>query len=137
MAAEGLWEGVDRLLAQFEPELACEHGLGPLAARRLRLLEETVPEQLAREERAARTGRLVVPALLARIREAYDGPLLLMKGPELISHYPDQARRLRDLDLLAGDAQRAQEALLAAGFELRPVREAADYNRSRSRSRRA
>jgi hypothetical protein len=128
MAAEGLWEGVDRLLALLEPDLACAHGLGPLAARRLRLSGEPVPGQLAREERAARAAVLVVPTLLARIREAYDGPLLLMKGPELTSRYPDQARRLADLDLLAGDPERAQEALLRAGFGLRLGQAGPDYN---------
>jgi putative nucleotidyltransferase-like protein len=129
MGATGLWEGVDRLLAQLEPDLASAHGLGPLAARRFRLRGEPVPEQLAREERAARAAILVVPALLTRIREAYDGPLILMKGPELTSRYPDGARRLADLDLLAGDAQRAQQALLDAGFVLRPVPVGPDYDR--------
>ena len=128
MAAEGLWEGVDRLLERLQPELASAHGLGPLAARRLRLLGEPVPEQLAREERAARAATLVAPALLARIREAYDGPLLLLKGPELTSRYPDEARRLADLDLLAADAERAQQALLGAGFGPKPVRINPDYN---------
>jgi putative nucleotidyltransferase-like protein len=128
LAAEGLWEGVDRLLARLEPELASGHGLGPLAARRLRLRGEPVPEQLAREERAARTAALVVPALLARIRAAYDGPLLLMKGPELTSRYPDAARRLADLDLLAGDADQAQQALLDAGFALKPVPVGPNYD---------
>ena len=128
MAAEGLWEGVDRLLSRLDPELACAHGLGPLAARRLRILGDPVPEQLAREERSARAAVLVAPALLARIREAYDGPLLLMKGPELTSRYPGEARRLADLDLLAGDAELAQQALRGAGFDLRPGQVGPDYN---------
>jgi hypothetical protein len=128
LAAEGLWKGVDRLLAQLEPELASGHGLGPLAARRLRLLGEAVPDELAREERAARAAVLVIPALLERIREAYDGPLLLMKGPELTRRYPDGARRLSDLDLLAGDAERAQQALLDAGFVLKPVPVGPNYD---------
>jgi hypothetical protein len=118
VAAEGLWEGVDRLLGRLTPELASEHGLGPLAARRLRLSGEEIPERLLREERAGRTATLIAPALLERIREAYDGPLLLLKGPELVARYPDAARRFGDLDLLAGDAEEAQAALLAAGFRL-------------------
>lgn len=128
MAAQGLWEGVDRLLERLQPELACQHGLGPLAARRLRRLAEPVPDRLAREERAARAGALVAPALLARVRETYDGPLLLLKGPEVARVYPDGARRLGDLDLLAGDAERAQTALLAAGFRLRPGTSPPDYD---------
>src|SRR5689334_15170616 len=104
------------------------HGLGPLAGRRLRLLGEPVPETLAREERAARAARLVVPVLLARLREAYDGTLLVLKGPALTSVYPDGARRLADLDVLAEDAERAQEALLAAGFRLHPDSSPPDFN---------
>jgi hypothetical protein len=118
MSAEGLWEGVDRLLEQMAPELAAEHGLGPLAARQLRLAGAEVPEQLLREERAGRTATLVAPSLLKRAREAYDGPLLLVKGPELVARYPEGSRRFGDLDLVAGDAEKAQAALLAAGFRL-------------------
>jgi hypothetical protein len=129
VAAAGLWEGVDRLLERLGPKLVDEHRLGPLAARWLRLRGEPVPEQLAREERAARAARLVAPALLARVREAYDGPLLLLKGPELARLYPDGARRLGDLDLLALDAERAQEALLAAGFREQPDKSVLDYTK--------
>jgi hypothetical protein len=41
-----------------------------------------------------------------------------VKGPELVARYPDAARRFGDLDLVAGDAEEAQAALLAAGFRL-------------------
>jgi Uncharacterised nucleotidyltransferase len=116
--AEALWEAVDRLLGRLTPEVAAEHGLGPLAARRLRLAGDLVPDRLFREERAGRTATLVAPALLKRAREAYDGPLLLVKGPELVARYPDAARHFGDLDLVAGDADEAQAALLAAGFRL-------------------
>jgi Uncharacterised nucleotidyltransferase len=118
MPADGLWDGVTRLLERMDPELAAEHGLGPLAARQRRLAGEEVPEHLSREERAGRTANLVAPALLKRARDAYDGPLLLVKGPELVARYPDAARRFGDLDLVAGDAEEAQAALLAAGFRL-------------------
>jgi Uncharacterised nucleotidyltransferase len=128
VAAQGLWEGVDRLLEGLEPEVACAHGLGPLAARRLRLAGEPVPDELVREERSARAGALVAPTMLARIREAYDGPLLLLKGPEVTRAYPDGARRLSDLDVLAGDAEQAQEALLAAGFRPRPLEAHPDFD---------
>lgn len=118
MPAEGLWEGVDRLLERLAPDLAAEHGLGPLAARQRRLTGDEIPQRLFREARASRTASLVAPALLQRVREAYDGPLLLLKGPELVARYPDSARRFGDLDLVAGDAEAAQAALLAAGFRL-------------------
>lgn len=127
--AEGLWNGVEGLLERLTPERAGDHGLGALAARRLRLRGEEPPERLLREERAARVGALVAPVLLARAREAYDGPLLLVKGPELSRRYPDGARGFSDLDLVAEDAERAQAALLAAGFRLRPDTPPLDYAR--------
>lgn len=127
--AEGLWEGVDRLLERLGPERVGDHGLGALAGRRLRLRGEELPERLAREERAARAALLVAPVLLARVREAYDGRLLLVKGPELSRRYPDSARGFADLDLVAEDAERAQAALLAAGFRPRPGTPPLDYDR--------
>jgi Uncharacterised nucleotidyltransferase len=129
VAADGLWEGVDRRLERLSPQAAADHKLGPLAARRLRKLGQAIPDELIREERAAKAGALVAPAVLARIREAYDGPILLMKGPELTNCYPDRARRLGDLDLVAADAERAQTALLGHGFSAKPMSVEADYGR--------
>ena len=60
---------------------------------------------------------LAVIPLLARVREAWDGPLGAPQGPELSLDYPGpRLRRLCDLDLLTDDAPGAQAALLAAGF---------------------
>ncbi len=112
------WESVDRLLDVLPADLVCDHGLGPLAARRLRATGRPLSQQLVREERAAAASNLVAPSLLRRIREAVEGPLVLLKGPELSRRYPDRARRFGDLDLLPEDAERAQAALLAAGFRL-------------------
>lgn len=112
------WEAVERLAERLGHEQASDHGLGPLAARRLRRLGLPVPDGLVREERAASAAALVAPALLARARDAYDGRLLLVKGPELARRYPGGARRFGDLDLVAEDAEHAQRALLAAGFRL-------------------
>jgi hypothetical protein len=112
------WDAVDRLIDRLDTELVSHHGLGPLAARRFRERGEVVPDELFREDRAARTANLIAPTLLARARAAYDGPLLLLKGPELSSRYPARARRFGDLDLLPADADAAQAALLRAGFRL-------------------
>jgi Uncharacterised nucleotidyltransferase len=120
--ADDLWEGVNALLERLTPELAAEHGLGPLAARLRRLAGDDVPDQLVREERAGRTASLVAPSLLTKAREAYSGPLLVVKGPELTARYPDGARRFGDLDIVAGNAEQAQAALLAAGFRLQKRR---------------
>jgi hypothetical protein len=113
-----LWAAVDRVVERLSPEQACDHGLGPLAARRRRQLGLPLGEQLVREERAAGAANLVAPSLLARIRDAVDGRIVMFKGPELSRHYPGRARRFGDLDLLPEDAERTQAALLAAGFRL-------------------
>lgn len=127
MAADGLWDGVERLLDRLAPELVGDYGLGAFAARRARLAGQVLPEQLAREERAARAAALVAPVILARVRAACDGPLLLVKGPELSRRYPDGARGFADLDLVSADPERTQSALLAAGFRLRPGTTPLDY----------
>lgn len=112
------WDAVDHLIDRLDVDVVCDQRLGPLAARRRRALGLDVPERLLREERAAMTANLVAPTLLARARGAYDGPLLVIKGPEVSRHYPGRARRFGDLDLLPADADAAQSALLAAGFQL-------------------
>jgi hypothetical protein len=56
--------------------------------------------------------------LLTRARDAWDGPLVLHKGPEVALDYPaPHLRGFCDLDLLTDDAAGAQAALLAAGFQ--------------------
>ena len=118
-----LWTGVDRLLdcvptgrrPLSDPRL---HRVHLMLARRWRLRGETVPSDLERDERQAALVALAAPVLLQRARDAYDGPLMLMKGPEVAAEYPDPLRRpFLDLDLLAGDPRAAQRGLLAAGFE--------------------
>jgi len=114
-----VWRGVDRLIdrAASLSDLAI-HRLHLLAGPRLRAQGEPVPVELVNEERLAALRTLVAPMLLGRVREAYDGPIVLMKGLEIAASYPDPALRpTRDLDLLVGDPDGAQRALLAAGFE--------------------
>lgn len=113
-----MWDGVDRLVDRA-PGLADlrSHQLELFAARRWRALGLPVPPELVEEERLAAVVVLTAPILLERARAAYDGPMLLMKGPEVASRYPDPALRLfKDLDLLVDDVEAAQRALLAAGF---------------------
>lgn len=112
------WQFFDRIVDTVDEELLRLHGIGPLAAYNLRTRGREIPSELVREERAAGAANLVAPILLARAREAYDGPLVLLKGPEVARRYPGCARRFSDLDLLPEDAEEAQAALLAAGFRL-------------------
>jgi Uncharacterised nucleotidyltransferase len=113
-----MWAAVDTLLERV-PSLAALrfHRLALLEADRRGRAGETIPDELARDQMLAVVGELAVPAALSRIRAACDGPLVLIKGPELAGDYPAPATRpFRDLDLLTGDPRRAQRGLLAAGF---------------------
>jgi hypothetical protein len=114
----GLWQAVDGLLARATTlDGLRAHGLHLLAARRLRRLGEPVPEGLAYEERGAAAIALLAPLVLAAAREAYDGELVVVKGPEVAALYPLPATRpFTDIDLLAADAAAAHRALRRAGF---------------------
>jgi hypothetical protein len=116
-----LWRAVDDL-AERAPSVEDlrRHGLQLLAARRLRLQGRSVDRQLVHDEQLAAAVTLSTPLLLRRVREAYDGPLVVMKGPVLAELYPEpRLRPFGDVDVLVADAERTQRALLAAGF--RPV----------------
>jgi hypothetical protein len=113
-----LWTSVDRLIGTAPDERALRvHRLEPLAARRLRALGEDVPVEAAESERLGAAFALAAEAHLARARAVVEGPLLVVKGPEVAALYPDPATRVsRDVDLVAPDPQDAQRRLLAAGF---------------------
>jgi hypothetical protein len=118
VTATELWTAVDALVdrAPLLSDLRT-HGLHLVAARRMHELGRPVPEQLATERRLSAVQALAVRPLLKRARAAIDGPLAIMKGPEVAARYADPATRpFRDLDLLTADAAAAQRALLAAGF---------------------
>ena len=111
-----LWTAVDDLLARADLEGILANKLGPLEARRLRLRGDPVPKRLAAEEQFARASMMAAIPLLGRIREIVDGPLLLLKGPEIACRYPDRARSFVDIDLLVEDGHRVHDALRAGGF---------------------
>lgn len=111
-----LWDGVDLLLADATLPGVLTHKLGPLAANRLRRLDEPLPQPLALEERAASIAMLLATPLLERVRASCDSPLVLTKGPEIARLYPERARRFDDLDILADNSEGVQRALLEAGF---------------------
>jgi hypothetical protein len=94
------------------------HRLLLVAAQRRRQLGLEVPERMIAAERMAAAGALAAPALMAKVRGALDGPVLLVKGAEVARHYPDSSlRSFGDLDLIVPDAERAQRQLIGAGFE--------------------
>ncbi len=111
-------EAVNRLVdrAPRHSDLAY-HRLQVFAARHWRAQGRPVPGEFEREEQFAAVAGAAAPALLEQVRAAYDGPLLLLKGPEVAARYPDPTLRpFSDLDLLVTDAAAAQAALLEAGF---------------------
>jgi hypothetical protein len=117
--AGDLWRAVDRLVDRA-PSLADlrSHKLDLFAARRWRALGRPVPAELVERERRAAVAVLTAPLLLERVRSAYDGELIPLKGPHVAAHFPDPGlRAFGDLDLLATDALSAQASLVAAGFK--------------------
>lgn len=111
-----LWAGVERILADAEVDGIRVHKLGALAARYRRRRGQPVPPALAGDERGAAVAMLLSRPLLERLRSVCDGPLVLIKGPEVALLYPGQARVFGDLDLLVPDPSAVQRALEAAGF---------------------
>ena len=114
-----VWNAVDRLVDGTDDLAGLRaNGLQLLAARRWRAVGRPVPPELLADERAAAIATLAVPALLARVRDVLEGPIVLFKGPEVAVRYPDPALRpLGDVDLLVPDAAGAERALRGAGFE--------------------
>jgi hypothetical protein len=108
---------VDSLLSRAPDEEALRrHRVELLEVRRRRAAGIDVGTLAADEGRAIIVSLAVQP-VLRRVRAACDGPLVLLKGPEVALDYPGpRLRRFCDLDLLTDDAERAQAALIDAGF---------------------
>lgn len=94
-----------------------DHRLEVFAARRFRALGLPVPEEFQGAEQRSVLTSLAMPGLLRRVRSLYDGPVILLKGPEVASYYPEpHLRPYKDLDLLVHDPEECERALLRAGF---------------------
>src|SRR3954451_15920708 len=111
-----LWSAVGALIDSAPNDGVLAHKLAPLAAGRRRRAGEPVPEAFAAEERAASFAALSATALLQRIRELGDGPILLLKGPEVAALYPQNGRRFGDIDVLTPDALGLHRSLRDHGF---------------------
>ena len=113
-----VWERVGEL-ADRAPSAAdlLHHRLQLVAGSRMRARGDGLPVQVRADELRFGAAYVSAPLLLARIRAACDGRLLLIKGPEVAARWPDpRLRPLQDLDLLAEDAVTAHAALIAAGL---------------------
>jgi hypothetical protein len=111
-----IWLAVGALIDSASTEGVLAHKLGPLAAARRRATGNSVPVELAAEERAASFAALSSTALLRRIRELGDGPIVLLKGPEVAALYPPNGRRFGDVDVLTPDAAGLYRRLREHGF---------------------
>lgn len=111
-----IWSRVDDLLTTADVDGVLANKLGPVAARRLHELGRPVPPALENEARLARAAWMSSIMLLSRIRSVCDGPLLLIKGPEVAALYPGRARAFMDVDILSPQAESVHAALRAHGF---------------------
>jgi Uncharacterised nucleotidyltransferase len=94
-----------------------KHHLHLAAARLWRARGRDVPAELVAEVRAGALRGMLARFILGKVRSAYGGDLVLMKGPEVAAHYSVPSDRpFCDLDLLVEDPLAAQRALIAAGF---------------------
>jgi hypothetical protein len=113
-----MWERIDLLLERAPHLRALRfHRVELLDLRRRRAAGLGVEAGLAADAALAALNELAAPALLARARAAWDGRLIVLKGPEVALDYGGPGlRRFGDLDLLVDDPYGAQAALLRAGF---------------------
>jgi hypothetical protein len=113
-----MWDRIDALIERAPHEQALRlHRVELLESRRRRAAGLALG-RLAEDDMIAIACDLAATPLLTRVRNAYDGPLVLVKGAEVALDYPEpRLRRFRDLDLLTDDAEAAQAALIAAGFQ--------------------
>ena len=114
-----MWERIDTLLEESGSSLddLRTHRVELLEARRRRAAGLPLDDELGAEVTRAAIDEMAALPLLTRVRAAYDGPLVLIKGPEVALDYGAPGlRRFGDLDLLTDDADAAQAALLEAGF---------------------
>jgi len=123
-----IWDGVDRLLDAAEDEHAIAvHSLQFLAIRRWRETGRAVPATWLDDQRLMAMVTLALPGVLRQIRSVVEGPIVLMKGPEVATLYPGTALRpFGDVDLLVQDADVAHQALLELGLSLDRERPAPD-----------
>jgi hypothetical protein len=120
MAGLELWSGVDRLIERApDADALTAHRLHLLAAHQWGRAGREVPAELIEERRNTALLSLISGIVLQKVRDACEGPVVLLKGPEAAAYYPDPSvRPFRDLDLLVPNAIAVQNQLLAAGFEL-------------------
>ncbi len=126
-----LWISLDRIIDAAPATAALRtHGLGPIAAWRLRERGGPVPAEIERLARGAAYASVTAAPLLQTVIDILQEPVLVLKGPEVARLYPERTlRTYGDLDLLVRDLPRAERMLIDAGFaELMPNRKIAGHH---------
>jgi Uncharacterised nucleotidyltransferase len=113
-----IWPALDRVLADPRSENGLyQHGIGPIAAWRLRVRGEPVSDRLESLASGAAYAAVTAEPLLRSVRDAVDGPIIVLKGPETAALYPlPWLRPYSDLDLLVEDPATAERRLIEAGY---------------------
>jgi hypothetical protein len=114
-----MWQRIDSLLeASGSPlDVLRLHRVELLEARRRRAAGLPLGRELKADLTRVAVDEVAALPLLSRVRESWEGPLMLVKGPEVALDYGAPGlRSYGDLDLLTDDAEAAQAALIAAGF---------------------
>jgi hypothetical protein len=111
-----IWRSVADLLGSADVAGVRANKLGPLAARVLRQQGRPVAPVLESDARLARAAWMSSIPLLSRIRSLSEGPLLVIKGPEVAALYPGRARAFMDIDILSPHAASVHAALRDNGF---------------------
>jgi len=111
-----LWKALEKRFDAASEEGVLAHRLAPLAAVTLRRMGRAVPASWLAEEREAAVRMLAVRPVLQAVRANCDGPVVLMKGPEVARRYPESARLFGDLDLLVPNARLTHEQLRGGDF---------------------
>ena len=120
-----LWLSLDRIIDAAPNAAALRtHGLGPIAAWRMRQRGESPPSEIERLAHGAAYAAVTAAPLLQKVVDILQEPVLVLKGPEVARLYPERTlRTFGDLDLLVADLPRAERKLIDAGFaELMPNR---------------
>lgn len=113
-----LWERVSQIVdrASSMRDLQ-EHKLQLIAAVRWRAAGRPVPREVGWNQRLVELTNLMLPSVLAEVRAAFEGRIVLLKGQHAAARYPQPTKRpFYDLDLLVDDAEGAHQALIHSGF---------------------
>ncbi len=89
-----LWTALDRIIIAAPDATALRtHGLGPIAAWRLRQRGELVPPGIERLAMGAAYASVTATPLLQKVVDILQEPVLVLKGPEVAQLYSERTLR--------------------------------------------